>query len=143
MATVGKQIAKFLGVSRATLYRYELSGMPVEDLGVRPDAIDKLTRDDLLAGNVDLLDAAGTLLASMPVRRLEVDTSIAGDMLTVEIDADGIDRVDLELDGRPLSSEDIGQNPLSVEIEGATAGQLMRADGYSDGELVASRRVTV
>lgn len=79
----------------------------------------------------------------MPVRRLEVDTSIAGDMLTVEIDADGIDRVDLELDGRPLSSEDIGQNPLSVEIEGATAGQLLRADGYSDGELVASRRVTV
>ena len=47
------------------------------------------------------------------------------------------------LDGRPLSSEDIGQDPLSVEIEGATAGQLLRADGYFDGELVASRRVTV
>jgi hypothetical protein len=30
-----------------------------------------LTRDDLLADNVDLLDAAGKLLASMPVRRLE------------------------------------------------------------------------
>lgn len=128
---------------RRTLRVGELSGTPVEDLGVRPDAIHKPTRDDLLAGNVDLLDAAGKLLASMPVHRLEVDTSIANDTLTVEIDADGLDRVDLELDGRPLSSEDIGQNPLTVEIEGATAGQLLRADGYSDGELVASRRVTV
>jgi hypothetical protein len=64
-------------------------------------------------------------------------------MLTVDVDADGIDRVDLELDGRPLSSTDIGQNPLSTTIDGATAGQLLRVDGYSDGELVASRRVRV
>lgn len=128
---------------RRTLRVGALAGTPVEDLGVRPDAIHQLTRTDLLAGNVDLLDAAGKLLASMPVRRLEVDTSFAGATLTVTVDVDGIDRVDLELDGRPLSSEDIDQNPLSVEVEGATAGQLVRADGYSGGELVASRRVTV
>jgi C-terminal processing protease CtpA/Prc len=128
---------------RRSLRVGELSGTPVEDLGVRPDAIHKLTRNDLLAGNVDLLDVAGELLASMPVRRLEVDTSVAGNMLTVEIDADGIDRVDLSLDGRPHSSQDIGQNPLSVQIQGVTAGEVLRADGYFNGELVASRRVTV
>jgi hypothetical protein len=91
----------------------------------------------------DLLDAAGELLASMPVRRLKVDTAIAGGALSVTIDADGIDRVDLELDGRPCSSVDIGHNRVTVEIEGATDGQLLRADGYFDGELVASRRITV
>jgi hypothetical protein len=126
---------------RRTLRVGELSGTPVEDLGVRPDAVHKLTRDDLLEGNVDLLDAAGALLASMPVRRLKVDTAIAGGALSVTIDADGIDRVDLELDGRPCSSEDIGHNPVTVEIEGATDAQLLRADGYFDGELVASRRI--
>jgi C-terminal processing protease CtpA/Prc len=37
---------------RRTLRVGELSGTPVEDLGVRPDAIHALTRDDLLQGNV-------------------------------------------------------------------------------------------
>jgi Peptidase family S41 len=128
---------------RRTLRVGDLAGTPVEDLGVRPDVVHKPTRDDLLADNVDLLAAAGKLLAAMPVRRLQVDTSLAGGTLTVTVDVDGIDRVDLELGGRPLGSEDIGQDPLSIEIEGATAGQHLRADGYAKGVLVASRLVTV
>lgn len=128
---------------RRTLRVGALSGTPVEDLGVSPDVVHRLTRDDLLAGNVDLLDAAGELLAAMPVRRLALDTSIDGGTLTVRVDADGIDRADLSLDGRPLSSQDIGDDPVSVEIPGAAAGQLLRVDGFFGGELVASRRVTV
>ncbi len=128
---------------RRTLRVGQLSGTPVEDLGVRPDTVHKLTRNDLLAGNADLLDAAGKLLASMPVRRLDVDTTLTAGTLTVGVDADGIDRVDLALGGRPHGSYDVGADPLSVEIDGVSAGALLRADGYSGGELVASRRVTV
>jgi Peptidase family S41 len=128
---------------RRTLRVGQLSGTPVEDLGVRPDTVHKLTRNDLLAGNSDLLDAAGELLVSMPVRRLHVDTSLGADKLTARIDVDGIDRVDIALGGRPQGSYDIGADPLSVEIGGVTAGEQLRADGYSGGALVASRRVTV
>ncbi|WP_197507655.1 S41 family peptidase [Mycobacterium sp. ACS4331] len=128
---------------RRTLRVGELSGTPVEDLGVRPDVVHRLTRDDLLANNVDLLNAAGELLASMPVRRLAIATSIAGGTLTVTVDAEGADRVDLTLDDRPLTSEDVGADQISIEVEGATAGQVLRVDGYAEGGLVASRRVTV
>ena len=127
---------------RRTLRVGELSGTPVEDLGVRPDVMHKLTRADLLEENVDLLDAAGELLAGMPVRRLSVSASVTGGDLSVAIDAAGVDRVDLAVDGRPRASEDFGQVPLTVTIPGVSAGQL-RVDGYLGGELVASRRVTV
>jgi hypothetical protein len=127
---------------RRTLRVGELSGTPVEDLGVRPDVMHKLTRADLLEENVDLLDAAGELLAGMPVRRLSVSASVSGGGLSVSIDAAGVDRVDLAVDGRPRASEDAGQGPLTVTIPGVSAGEL-RVDGYLGGELVASQRVTV
>jgi hypothetical protein len=42
----------------------ERSGVPVEDLGVEPDEIHLMTRDDLLQGNVDLIAHAARILAS-------------------------------------------------------------------------------
>ena len=126
---------------RRTLRVGELSGTPVEDLGVRPDATHKLTRADLLSGNVDLLEAAGGLLAAMPRRRLAVSTSLAGTTLRVRLQVDGIDRVDLYLDDRPISSEDLTAAPLDIDILDVAAGQRLRADGYAGGELVGSRRL--
>jgi hypothetical protein len=128
---------------RRTLRVGDLSGTPVEDLGIRPDAVHKMTRADLLSSNVDLLDAAGELLASMPNRRLSVTKTLAGTTLTVGLDVDGIDRVDLYLDERPISSEDLGDDPVSIDILDVSAGQLLRADGYAEGVLVASRRLLV
>ncbi|WP_433167590.1 S41 family peptidase [Kribbella sp. CA-247076] len=125
---------------RRTLRVGELSGTPVEDLGIRPHETHKMTRADLLDGNVDLLAKAGSLLAAMPVRRLGVTTSISGTTLTVTLDVEGIERVDLYLEGRPISSEDLTGAPLSIDILDVTPGQLLRADGYHDGALVASRR---
>ncbi|WP_327633508.1 S41 family peptidase [Kribbella sp. NBC_00482] len=127
---------------RRTLRVGKLAGTPVEDLGVKPDQTHRMTRDDLLEGNVDLLNKAGALLAALPVRRLDLKTSFTGTTLTVAIDAQGIDRVDLYVDGRPISSEDYTA-PLNIDILEVNAGQLLRADGYDGGELVASRRVTV
>ncbi|WP_020385865.1 S41 family peptidase [Kribbella catacumbae] len=128
---------------RRTLRVGDLSGTPVEDLGVRPDSTHQLTRADLLEGNVDLLDAAGALLAAMPNRRLDVSTSLAGTTLTVELDVEGLDRVDLYVDDRPISSEDLTGAPLSIAITDVAPGQLLRADGYATGTLVASRRLHV
>ena len=57
---------------RRTLRVGAQSGTPLEDLGVVPNVRHRMTRDDLLAGNKDLLDRAGALLAAMPVRRLDI-----------------------------------------------------------------------
>ena len=54
---------------RRTLRVGRRAGAPVEDLGVIPDERHDLTRDDLLKGNVDLINRAGELLAATPVRQ--------------------------------------------------------------------------
>ncbi len=128
---------------RRTLRVGDLSGTPVEDLGVRPHETHKMTRADLLEGNVDLLNKAGSLLAAMPQRQLSVVTSFSGTTLRVTLEVEGIDRVDIYLDDRPISSEDLTGAPLSIDILEVTSGQLLRADGYKEGALVASRRLTV
>src|SRR3712207_2613490 len=51
---------------RRTLRVGALAGTPVEDLGVRPTVRHELNRRDVLEGNVDLMDAAGALLAGRP-----------------------------------------------------------------------------
>lgn len=127
---------------RRTLRVGKLAGTPVEDLGVKPHETHRMTKADLLDGNVDLLNKAGALLAALPVRRIDLKTSISGTTLTVAIDAQSIDRVDLYLDERPISSEDL-TGPLSIDILEVSPGALLRADGYAGGALVASRRVTV
>ena len=40
------------------------AGLPLEDLGVEPDAIHRMTRNDLLDGNVDLIERAAEMLVS-------------------------------------------------------------------------------
>ena len=127
---------------RRTLRVGKLAGTPVEDLGVKPHETHRMTKADLLDGNVDLLNKAGALLAALPVRRLDLKTSLGGTTLTVAIDAQSIDRVDVYLDDRPISSEDL-TGPLSIDILDVNPGALLRADGYASGVLVASRRVTV
>ena len=41
------------------------AGLPLEDLGVVPDVIHQLTRDDLLNGNPDLINEAARILSTM------------------------------------------------------------------------------
>lgn len=128
---------------RRTLRVGAASGTPVEDLGVVPDVVHRLTRDDLLSGNADLLDAAGGLLADLPVRRLDVRTSLAGDTLTVEVTVAAVDRLDVHLHGRPQCSLDVSGTMTSLTLEGAAHGQRLRVDGFAADTLVAARAVTV
>jgi hypothetical protein len=120
----------------------ELSGTPVEDLGVLPDAVHRLTTDDLLHGNVDLLEAAGAILAALPVRRLQIAVTRSGAAATAVYDTDGVDRLDLYLDGRPLLSEGVdAAGALTVELTDVAEGQRLRTEGFASGELVAARQV--
>ncbi|MGH3903425.1 MAG: hypothetical protein ACRDTE_04430 [Pseudonocardiaceae bacterium] len=97
-----------------------------------------MTRDDLLAGNVDLLEHAARLLADLPVHRIAVATTLDADgTLTVQIEGTGVDRADLAVNGRPRVSVDIGAAPETVTVPGVTAGQHLRIEAYSAGQLAA------
>jgi hypothetical protein len=129
---------------RRTLRIGALAGSPVEDLGVRPDKVHRMTRHDVLRGNVDLLAAAGAILAEMPVRRLEVAVlDGAPDETTVDLSVSGIDRIDLYLESRPRISQDVSDGDVQLTITDTVPGQRLHISGFSDGELVATRLVTI
>ncbi|MFD2090949.1 S41 family peptidase [Blastococcus deserti] len=129
---------------RRTLRVGALAGTPVEDLGVRPDVRHDLTRRDVLERNVDLLDAAGALLAGRPVRCLRVSATPAVDgSLTVELVLRGLDRIDIRLDGRPVGTSDVGDEDLTVVVLASAGAGSVRVEGFYRGELVAARTESV
>lgn len=128
---------------RRTLRVGNLSGTPVEDLGIRPDHRHLLTRNDLLADNVDLMERAAQLLAEQPVHRLDVTVSPGSDgNLAVQLTGTGVDRADLSVDGRPRASVDLGADPQTVTLPGLSTGQRLHAEGYAAGQLVTARTLT-
>jgi Peptidase family S41 len=125
---------------RRTLRVGALAGTPVEDLGVQPDERHRMTRRDVLEGNLDLLDRAGALLAAQPVRRLDADADLGADgMLRLELEVANLDRADVYVDGRPRASVEVGGGHVTVKVEGVAGAVAVRVEGFADGTLVAAR----
>jgi hypothetical protein len=129
---------------RRTLRVGSLAGTPVEDLGVQPNQRHRMTRRDLLEGNVDLLDRAGALLAGLPVRSLDVHTEMdAGGRLTVNLEVGNIDRADVYVDNRPRASVDLAGGTSSIDLEDAADAGSLRVEGFADSKLVAARTISL
>ena len=125
---------------RRTVRVGKLAGTPVEDLGVRSDHRHDMTRRDVLENNVDLLDAAGALLAGLPVRRLRVSPSRADDgALTLELTTGGLDRVDVYVDGRPRGSSDVTDGDTTLTVPDVPSTATLQVQGFAAGGLVAAR----
>jgi hypothetical protein len=129
---------------RRTLRVGALAGTPVEDLGVLPDHLHGMTRDDVLSGNIDLLDRAGALLASLPVRRLAATATLTGTgSLKLKLSSAGIDRADVFVDGRPKASANVTGATTTINVSGVPGAQLVRLEGYAAGEMVAARTLAL
>jgi Peptidase family S41 len=128
---------------RRTLRVGAQSGTPLEDLGVVPNVRHRMTRDDLLAGNKDLLDRAGALLAGLPVRRLDIAAVLDAGDLRVDLTVANVDRADIYVDGRPRASLDTPTSEASVTLPAVGEAAVVRAEGFADGKLVAARTVAL
>ncbi|HEY6730916.1 MAG TPA: S41 family peptidase [Solirubrobacterales bacterium] len=119
------------------------SGDPVEDLGVTPDHLCRMTKRDLLDENPDLIAFAGQTLAQLPVRLLDAAVAAKGDGLELTLTTKGLDRVDALLAGRPRDSWDVadGQTVQTVSRNGAAAPAIIELRGFAKGELAISRRL--
>lgn len=121
---------------RRTLRVGAQAGTPLEDLGVQPDELHAMTRDDLLHGNRDLVEHAGRLLAAMPVRRLDVVVEREGSIVTITPQTiRGLSRLDVYVDGRPLASYEWGDDPPVIEVGIPHAGQTLELAAYERHEL--------
>src|ERR1035441_6700936 len=97
------------------------AGMPVEELGVVPDAVHKMTRNDLLKNNVDLVNEAGRMLSQLPVRRISVGVNKQTASFRVTVETTKIDRLDVLLDGRPQMTMDVRDGKSVFELKAPTA----------------------
>ena len=122
---------------RRTTRQGAAAGTPVEDLGVVPDSIHLMTKNDVLDGNVDLINAAGRVLAAQPIRKLMAAPGpVANGKSKVALVTAGIDRVDLAVDDRPVTSVDVTDGSSSATVPTPTGAKQLRADGFQAGQLV-------
>jgi hypothetical protein len=123
---------------RRTTRQGAVAGTPVEDLGVSPDAVHLMTRADLIEGNVDLITAAAAILAGMPVRSIALQAGTrTGGHLPLRVTTGGLDRIDVAVDGRPVTSLDVTDGTTNVDVPVAAGAKRLAVDGYSHGTLAA------
>jgi C-terminal processing protease CtpA/Prc len=140
MANISVAIRRMLRVGRQ-------SGTILEDFGITPDVRHRMTRDDILHKNRDLLAAAGKLLASKADRvfGLSATTDAAGGgPTTLRFKTRGLDRIDIYQGRRPLESIDLQEPDGTVEL-GSTglAPSPVELVGYKGTERVAHRLVEI
>jgi hypothetical protein len=116
------------------------AGDPVEDLGVVPDLMHRMTRRDLLEQNADLIAAAAQALAPLPVRELDALAVTQDAGVSLHLRTRGMDRIDVHLDGRPVASVDVTDGEAAVLLPRIGAVDVR---GYLGGALVARRKLEV
>lgn len=110
-------------------------GLPIEDVGIA-GAPYAMTRADLLSGNVDLLTRCVSLLRQQTPSNLSAVVDKPGKKVTLT--AQGLDRVDVFLDGHPASSTVVTNGSTAI-ISFAASNKLVEAVGFS-ANLVRQRR---
>jgi len=114
-------------------------GLTIEDVGVAgvPYA---MTRNDLLAGNGDLLLRCVALLRQQPLSALSVALDKPG--RRVSFTARGLDRIDAFVDGHPAGSFAVAEG-ASIDVPFAATSRRVEAAGFKGDLLLQRRRVAV
>ena len=135
---------------RRTLRVGQQAGSILEDFGVPTKREDRyrITANDLLNANADLMAHAGALLDAQRKRRHLLDARVHDlprRQKEIKYRAKNIDRLDVFIDGRPLESRDIDRVRGSITLKAASvqAGLRLELAGYLKGELVAKRLIAL
>jgi hypothetical protein len=114
-------------------------GLPIEDVGVA-GAPYAMTRNDLLAGNVDLLAHCVGLLRQQPASGLAF--AVDKRSRSVRFTAHGLDRLDIFLDGHPASSTAVADGgTVAITLVAGTQG--VEAVGFRGGVVAQRRRIAL
>ncbi len=124
---------------RRTIRVNEYSGIPLEDLGVTPDVLYAMKKDDLVHGNRDLIAEATKILSTMPQHHFAVTVrNVQDTRYHLTVLTQNVTRVDVYLNNRPLFSKDIvGGIEHIIDI---LPGQVLEVRGYHEDRIVASYR---
>jgi hypothetical protein len=125
------------------------AGNILEDLGVDPTVTYRMSPSDVLGHNQDLLDTAIALLASRKPHSISIDRILrhADRAPSIRVITRNVTRVDAEIDGLRLHTQDVRRNRVTLELAEVlrrTTGQAeLRVLGYEEDRLVASHRTDI
>ena len=132
---------------RRTLRTGLHAGQILEDLGVRPDqGVHQMTRDDLLNGNVDLLEHATGILANKKSFPIEAElVRSPNDHVELEIRTKHISRIDFCAQDRIWRSYNVDSPSFTIQLSDIfdTTPEVPFFDlmGYAEGQLVSTCRI--
>ena len=116
-----------------------MTGIPLEELGVIPDDIHHLTRNDVFHDNVDLIAHAARLLHGQRIRKLNARFDTAGGKHTLTVTTLNLSRVDVYVDDRPALSLDVHDGDNSAGVPQPAGPAQIHLEGYDGNELAATR----
>jgi hypothetical protein len=119
------------------------SGTPVEDYGVVSDKRYFMTKEDVVKHNADLLAAAANILKPLPKQSLRLTADETDPFKKFAVDCSNVDRIDLFVDDRPCLSQEVSGSQHVLLPFAATAGSVLKANGYRNGELVVNTRLLI
>ncbi|GII56798.1 hypothetical protein Pth03_51870 [Planotetraspora thailandica] len=126
---------------RRTLRVGRREGQVIEDFGVVPDDVHRLTRRDLLEDNADLMAAAIALLREGRPRTLDVDdVAVDGSRLTLTLTTRALTGIDVYAADRPVAITPVADGTTTVSFTLPRAPEvLVRLLGF-DGTVLAAAR---
>jgi hypothetical protein len=114
-------------------------GLTIEDVGV-PGTPYAMTRNDLLAGNSDLLQHCVALLRQQPQSAMSFAVDKPGKKVTFT--ARGLDRIDAFVDARPIGSFVVSDGG-TLDVPFTAATKVVEVTGYKGDSLLQRRRVVL
>jgi hypothetical protein len=112
-------------------------GLPIEDIGIA-GATYALTRDDLLAGNRDLIGHCIGLLSQLPTTRMS--TALDATSRTIAVTTSGLSRVDALFDGHPGTTA-IVSGVAMTNVTYPAGTKVVDLTGWSSNEVRQRRRL--
>ncbi len=121
------------------------AGDVVEDEGIRPDEVWRLTRQDVMGNNDDLINRAAELLAGQPDYRFEVEWQAGpGGRSQAVVATHNVNRLDVLLNGRPCRSLNVAGDRTLIDLAGLADCMVdptvVELQGYDGSRLVARYR---
>jgi Peptidase family S41 len=113
-------------------------GLPIEDIGISGESY-ALTRDDLLAGNRDLIARCIALLEQNPPTKMSAALDRSSRSITVA--TTGLSRVDSLFDGHPGTSTGVSGNATST-VTYPAGTKVVDLSGWAGGEVRQRRRIS-
>lgn len=119
------------------------AGVELEDFGVKPDHRYYMSRRDVLNDNIDLLEHAGKLLASMPTCELEATASVRNRKCNLTVACEGITKIIISSDDGQLGSRSVSRRVMRFKFPASAAGERIVVSGFRAGQLVAQRQIAL